>query len=131
MAQPMYRDYSKWIFAMEPRMAWVHLTRSQFRLFASAVMGLLIFSGLLLVSRMAVIKNGYTVLELRQERDRLLSEQKRSERQLRELQSLATAEQMARAQMGMVDINPNQVVYLADQAKPGIAGKAWKALFGE
>ena len=61
---------------------------------------------------------------------RLLSEQKRNERQLRELQSLSTAEQVARQQMGMVDINPNQVIYLPESPKPGFPGKAWKALFG-
>jgi cell division protein FtsL len=130
MAQPMYRDYSKWMFAMEPRLAWVHLTRSQFRLFAAIVMGLLVYFGFILVSRMAVIKNGYAIVELRQERDRLLSEQKRNERQLRELQSLATTEQVARQQMGMVDVNPNQVIYLPESPKPGFSGKAWKALFG-
>jgi len=131
MAQPLYRDYSKWMFAMEPRLAWVRLTRSQFRVLAGVVMGLFVFFALLLVSRMAVIKNGYTIVELRQERDRLISEQKQEERALRELQSLATAEAVARQQMGMVDINPNQVIHLSADAKAGPVSRAWKAVFGD
>ena len=131
MAQPMYRDYSKWIFAMEPRLAWVHLTRAQFRTLAAVVLGLFAYFAFILVSRMAVIKNGYQIVELRQERDRLMSEKKQNERLLRELQSLATAEQVARRQYGMVDINPNQVIYLADPSKAGFTRKAWKAVFGD
>jgi len=131
MARPMYRDYSKWMFAMEPRLAWVHLTRSQFRTLAAAVMGLFLYFAFILVSRMAVIKNGYTIVELRQERDRLMSAKKQNERVLRELQSLPTAEQVARSQYGMVDINPNQVVYLSDPARPGLSSRAWKAVFGD
>src|SRR5687768_4791796 len=96
MAQPLYRDYSKWIFAIEPRLSWVHLTRGQFRTLAAVVMGLFLFSAFLLVSRMAVIKNGYAIVELRLERDRLLARKKQNERRLRELQSLATAELVAR-----------------------------------
>jgi len=131
MAQPLYRDYSRWIFAMEPRLAWVHLTRSQFRTLAALVMGVFVFAAFVLVSRMAVIKNGYAIVELRQERDKLLSQKKQNERRLREMQSLATAELVARRDYGMVDINPNQVIYLADPAKAGFSHKAWKAVFGD
>lgn len=131
MAQPLYRDYSKWMFAMEPRLAWVHLTRGQFRSLAAVVLGLFVFSAFLLVSRMAVMKNGYVIVELRVERDRLMGQKKLNERRLRELQSLATAESVARNQFGMVDIDPNQVIFLEDPSRAGFAHKAWKAVFGD
>lgn len=131
MAQPMYRDYSKWIFAMEPRLQWVHLTRSQFRTLAAVVMSLFVYFAFILVSRMAVIKNGYAIVELRQERDRLLSAKKQNERILSEMQSLAAAERVARQGYGMTDINPNQVIYLEDPTKPGMAKRAWRKVFGD
>ena len=131
MSQPLYRDYSKWMFAMEPRLGWVHLTRGQFRRLAAIVTGLFLFAAFVLVSRMAVIKNGYTIVELRQERDRLLSEKKQNERRLREMQSLAPAELVARRDYGMVDRNPNQVIYLSAPSRGGFARKAWKAVFGD
>jgi hypothetical protein len=131
MAQPLYRDYSQWILAMEPRLSWARLTRAQFRQLAAAVLGLFLFSAFLLVSRMSVIKNGYAIVELRQQRDRLMSEKKQGERRLRELMSLAHAEAVARGEMGMVDINPNQVIYLADPSGRGLTRRAWKAMFGD
>lgn len=131
MAQPLYRDYSKWIFAIEPRLAWVHMTRAQFRTLAAVVLAVFAFAAFLLVSRMAVIKNGYAIVELRLERDRLLSRKKQNERRLREMQSLASAELVARRDYGMVDIDPNQVIFLEDPSKAGFARKAWKAMFGD
>jgi hypothetical protein len=127
----MYRDYSSWILAMEPRLSWARLTRAQFRRLAAGVFFLFLFSAALLVARMAVIKNGYQIVGLRQERDRLLAEQKQNERRLRELQSLSHAEGVARQEMGMVDINPNQVIYLDDPSKSGFSHRAWKAVFGD
>ena len=130
MSSPLYRDYSQWILAMEPRMGFSRISRSQFRKLAGLVLGLFVFGAGLLVSRMAVIKVGYQIVELRQERDRLMAERKQNERRLRELESLAHAELYARKEMGMVDINPNQVITLEDPASSGV-GRAWRAVFGD
>jgi hypothetical protein len=131
MAQPLYRDYSSWILAMEPRLAWVKLTRTQFRAFAAGVLGLFVFTALLLVGRMAVIKDGYEIVQLRQQRDSLVAQQKQDERRLRELQSLEHTETVARQEMGMVDVNPNQVIYLKDPSKFDMTVRAWHAIFGD
>ena len=131
MAQPMYRDYSSWILAMEPRLAWSRLTRVQFRKLALWLLTGFVLAAALLVSRMAVIKNGYQIVELRQERDRLLAAKKQGERRLRELESLDQAERVARRDLGMVDMNPNQVIHLpADPSASGPKG-AWGSLFGD
>ena len=132
MAQPqLYRDYSQWILAMEPKLAWVHLSRTQFRQLVGVVLFFFVFFAVLLVSRMAVIKCGYQIVELRLERDRLLAAKKQNEHKLRDLMSLEHAEAVARQEMGMVDINPNQVIYISDPAKPGMTKRAWNAVFGD
>lgn len=130
MNRLLYRDHSQWLMAMEPRLSWLKLTRAQFRKMAAAVGLLFGFFAFILLTRMAVIKNGYAIVELRQDRDRCLAERRKEERRLRELQSLAHAEQVARRDLGMVDVSPNQVVYLSDPAAP-LPARAWRAVFGE
>ncbi len=129
MAQPMYRDYSQWILAMEPRLGWLHLTRTQFRRLAGALGVLFLAAGLLLMSRMAVIKNGYQIVAARQERDRLLALKKQNLRRLKELESLAHSEKVARRDLGMVDVSPNQVITLDDPAAS--TAERIKAFFGD
>jgi hypothetical protein len=131
VSNTLYRDYSQWILAMEPKLGWSRLTRPQFRFMASRVLGLFVLLAFVLVVRMQVIKNGYGTVELRLERDRLLSLKKQNEKKLMELQSLATVEELARKDMGMVEINPNQVIYLDDPSKAQLGRKAWKAIFGD
>jgi cell division protein FtsB len=130
MPQPLYRDYSQWILAMEPKLAWVHLSREQFRRLAGLLALLFVVVGLLLVSRMAVIKNGYEIVELRQERDRLLALTRQEQRHVSELKSLEYAETVARRDLGMVDVSPNQVIYLQPQDSPSGFRRLWDSLQG-
>lgn len=129
MAQPMYRDYSQWILAMEPKLGYLHLTRAQFRKLASALGILFVAAALLLVSRIAVIKNGYQIVSLRAERDRNMALKKQNQKRLMELESLATAERVARRDLRMVDISPNQVITLDDPAAS--TASRIKAFFGD
>lgn len=129
MSQPLYRDYSNWLTAMEPKLQWVHLTRPQFRRLAALVGACFTFAALLLVSRIAVIKNGYAIVELRQERDQLQSQKRQLQRHMKLLQSLSYAEEVARRDLGMGDISPNSVIHLDDPAL-GAPRRAWAKLFG-
>ena|SRR6185369_13782961 len=131
MAQMMYRDYSQWVQALEPKLAWTHLTRSQFRSLATLLMLLFGAAAVILLGRMAVIKNGYQIVELRQQRDTLLAARKQNERKLRELESLDHAELVARRDLKMVDVNPNQVIHLGNNPSPSVPTRAWRALFGD
>jgi cell division protein FtsB len=127
----MYRDYSQWVQALEPRLAWTRLTRGQFRNLAALLLLLFAGAALVLLGRMAVIKNGYQIVELRQERDALLAQRKQNERRLRELESLDHAELVARRDLKMVDVNPNQVIHLGNNPSPSVPTRAWRALFGD
>ncbi len=120
MKQIFYRDYSRWILAMEdsPRLAWLRFSRGSFRAWAALVGAVFVVALALLASRMQVIKNGYAIVELRQERDRLQGERRSLQKGLAELASLEHAEKVARQSYGMVDINPSQVIYLRDPAAP-------------
>ena len=122
----IFRDAGPVILRWEANARWSRLEPGQFRKLAALLLSLFVLAALLLVSRMEVIKNGYQIVELRQERDRLLNEQKHLERRLQEVQSLDYAEDVARHQLGMVDVNPNQVIYLgSDPSRSMPLGWAW------
>jgi cell division protein FtsB len=126
----LFRDAGPVILRWEANARWSRLDARQFRGLAAIVS--LVALGLLLLtwSRVRVLANGYQIAELRTERDQLLNEHRHLERRLQEMQSLDYAEAVARRQLGMVDVNPNQVVTLKKQ---GQAGRLWAgvtALFG-
>ncbi|MES2202541.1 MAG: hypothetical protein V4498_09835 [candidate division FCPU426 bacterium] len=129
MADSFYRDPMKWFLVMESK--GQRLTREQFRKRATMVGVLFVFAALLLVSRTAVLKNGYEIVELRQERDRLLAIKNKDERRLVEMQSYGWADKVARTQLGMVDVDPGQVVNLEDGASGPLVKRTWSALFGD
>jgi cell division protein FtsL len=126
----LFRDAGPVILRWEANARWSRLDAGQFRRLA-ALVGVLALGLLLLTwSRVRVLANGYQIAELRTERDQLLNEHRHLERRLQEIQSLDYAEAVARRQLGMVDVNPNQVVTLKKQ---GQAGRLWEgvtALFG-
>jgi hypothetical protein len=126
----MYRNYSAWMLAMEPKLAWVNLSRAQFRFFVSGICAVSFLTALILVGRVEVIKDGYEIVALRQQRDKLMSEKLQNERVLRDLQSLDHVEAVARQDMHMVDVNPNEVIYLKDSTKPNALERFWHSLFG-
>jgi hypothetical protein len=107
----LFRDAGPVILQMDRRAAW-RLDAGQFRglvlALAAVALGLL----LLTWGRVRVLANGYQIMELRQERDSLASQHSQLESRLAQMQSLAWAEQAAREQLHMVDINPNQVITL-------------------
>jgi uncharacterized protein HemX len=107
----LFRDAGPVILQMDRRAAW-RLDAGQFRalvlLFLALALGLL----LLTWGRVRVLANGYQIMELRQERDSLESQHRALENRMAQMQSLAWAEQAAREQLHMVDINPNQVITL-------------------
>jgi cell division protein FtsB len=101
---------------MEQRSArWSRLDARQFRGLVLALLTLAVAALFITWGRVRVLANGYQIAELRLERDRLMAEHRRLERRLDEMQSLAYAEQAARQRLGMVDINPNQVITLHKQ----------------
>jgi len=125
-----FRDAAPHILRLEQRAGWGGLTAEQFRrlalLVAVAALGLL----LLTWSRVRVLANGYQIMELRAERDGLLAEHRRLERRLDEMQSLAYAETAARTRMGMVKINPNQVITLRKKGAAEALAEDVAAFFG-
>jgi cell division protein FtsB len=126
----LFRDAGPVILRWEANARWSRLDARQFRGLAAIVSGVALGLLLLTWSRVRVLANGYQIAELRTERDQLLNEHRHLERRLQEVQSLDYAEVVARRQLGMVDVNPNQVVTLKKQ---GQAGRLWAgvtALFG-
>lgn len=100
------------ILRLEHSSPFRRLDADQFRKAVGAVsLGALI---LLFVTwgRVRVLANSYQIMELKAERDGLLAERRRMERNLEDVQSLSYAETVARQRLGMVDINPNQVIAL-------------------
>ncbi len=118
----IFRDAGPVILRWEANARWSRMDAGQFRRVA-ALLGVLAVALLLLTwSRVRVLANGYQIAELRAQRDELLNEHRHLERRLEEMQSLDYAESVARHQLCMVDVNPNQVVTLRKQ---GRAGKLW------
>ena len=118
----IFRDVGPIILRWEANARWSRLEAGQFRRIAVGVVVLALSLLLLTWSRVRVLANGYQIAELREERDQLLNEHRHLERRLQEMQSLDYAETVARRQLGMVDVNPNQVVTLNKQ---GRAGRLW------
>lgn len=118
----LFRDAGPVILRWEANARWSRMDAVQFRKVAALVSVLAVALLLLTWSRVRVLANGYQIAELRAERDELLNEHRHLERRLQEMQSLDYAEAVARHQLGMVDVNPNQVITLRKQ---GRAGKLW------
>ena len=118
----LFRDAGPVILRWEANARWSRMDAGQFRKVAALVSVLAVALLMLTWSRVRVLANGYQIAELRAERDELLNEHRHLERRLQEMQSLDYAEAVARHQLGMVDVNPNQVVTLRKQ---GRAGKLW------
>jgi cell division protein FtsL len=121
----LFRDAGPVILRWEANARWSRLDAGQFRRLAALVSVLALGLLLLTWSRVRVLANGYQIAELRTERDQLLNEHRHLERRLQEIQSLDYAEAVARRQLGMVDVNPNQVVTLKKQGK---AGRLWEGV---
>jgi len=122
-----FRDAGPVILRLERQAAWSRMDPAQFRRLAAliAVAGLALT--LIIWGRVHVLSNGYEIMELQGQRDRLLADHARLERRIEDMQSLAYAEQTARQRLGMVDINPNQVITLhrksaAQHLEDSIAG---------
>jgi cell division protein FtsB len=121
----IFRDAGPVILRWEANARWSRLDAGQFRRMA-ALVGLVAFGLLFLTwSRVRVLANGYQIAELRTQRDQLLNEHLHLERRLQEIQSLDYAEAVARHQLGMVDVNPNQVITLRKQ---GTASRLWEGV---
>lgn len=114
-----FRDAGPVILRLEQRSAsWSRLEPAQFRRLLALLLALGLGLALLTWSRVRVLADGYQLAELRQERDALLAQQRRLQRRLDSMRSLQYAEQAARNRLGMVDINPNQVITLRRQDPP-------------
>jgi cell division protein FtsB len=124
-----FRDAGPVILRLEKQAAWSRLDPGQFRRLALLVSALAV--GLLIVTwgRVHVLTNGYEIMELQAQRDRLQAEHLRLERRIDDLQSLSHAENVARAQLGMVDINPNQVITLHQKSAARHLADRVEALF--
>lgn len=131
MDKGFFRDAGPVILRLEQRSArWGRLDAGQFRRLAAAVGLLALALTLLTWGRVRVLANGYQIAELKQERDSLLATHRRLERRLEELQSLHHVEQAARQRLGMVDINPNQVITLRKQTAAEGLMDGIAAIFG-
>ncbi len=121
----LFRDAGPVILRWEANARWSRMDPGQFRRIATLVGVIATVLLLLTWSRVRVLANGYQIAELRAQRDQVLNEHRHLERRLQEMQSLDYAEAVARHQLGMVDVNPNQVVTLQKQ---GAAGRLWKGV---
>lgn len=125
----LYRNYTSWLLATEPRFRAIRLERAQFRKLVIGLFGTGLFLSLLLWQRMQVVKLGYDVSQLRTTRDELAYTQARLTNHFRELSSLPYAEQVARERLGMVNTDPRKVIYLKDPAASGYSpGALWRRL---
>lgn len=124
-----FRDAGPVILRLERQAAWSRLDASQFRRLALAVA--VLASGLAVVTwgRVHVLTNGYEIMDLQAQRDRLLADHQRLQRRIDDMQSLAYAETAARGRLGMVDINPNQVITLHRKTKAEHLAESVEAIF--
>jgi cell division protein FtsB len=126
-----FRDAGPHILRLEQRSArWARLDAVQFRGLVVALLALAFCALVITWGRVRVLANGYQIAELKLERDRLMAEHRRLERRLDEMQSLEYAEQAARQRLGMVDINPNQVITLHKQTATESLMEGVSGLFG-
>jgi cell division protein FtsL len=113
-----FRDAGPVILRLEQRSArWARLDAGQFRKWALLVGVLALALTLLTWGRVRVLANGYQIAELKRERDSLMAEHRRLQGRLEQMHSLQHVEETARQRLGMVDINPNQVITLRKQTR--------------
>jgi cell division protein FtsB len=108
----IFRDAGPVILRLEGRGVFRRLDALQFRRAAVSVFVVMAVLGMVTWGRVRVLANAYQIMELKADRDALLAEQRRLERRLNDMQSLNYVEAIARQRLGMVDINPNQVIAL-------------------
>ena len=123
-----FRDAGPVLLRLEQRSAW-RLDAGQFRRLALALGALALALALVTWGRTSVDALGYQIMGLREERDQLAAEHRRLQGRLAELQSLAYAESAARTRLGMVEINPNQVINLKRRSAAGALMDDMAALF--
>ena len=125
-----FRDAGPVILRLERQASWSRLNASQFRGLALAVAALALGLAAITWGRVHVLTNGYEIMDLRGQRDELLAEHMRLQRQIGDMQSLDYVEDAARRRLGMVDINPNQVIPLHSESEVGHLADSLEALFG-
>jgi cell division protein FtsB len=126
-----FRDVGPIILRLEQRTAaWNRLSAAEFRVWALRLGVAALLVVLLVWGRVRVLANGYQIAELKERRDALLLERRRLERRLAEMQSLRYAEVQARQRLGMVDINPNQVINLKQPSAGGRLLEGVASFFG-
>lgn len=125
-----FRDAGPVILRLERQASWSRLNAGQFRGLALAVAVLALGLAAITWGRVHVLTNGYEIMDLRGQRDELLAEHMRLQRQIGDMQSLDYVEQAARQRLGMVDINPNQVITLHSESEVGHLADSLEALFG-
>ncbi|HTB23227.1 MAG TPA: hypothetical protein VK914_11040 [bacterium] len=125
-----FRDAGPVILRLERQASWTRINAAQFRGLA-LVVALLAF-GLAAITwgRVHVLTNGYEIMALRGQRDELLAEHVRLQRRIVDMQSLDYVETAARQRLGMVDINPNQVITLHSESAAQRVEDSVEALFG-
>jgi len=123
-----FRDAGPVLLRLEQRSAW-RLDAGQFRKLELAFGVVAVALLMVTWGRVRVLANGYQIMELRQERDGLAAEHRRLQGRLDEMQSLNYAEQAARTRLGMVEINPNQVINLRRRSAAGALMDDVAALF--
>ena len=130
MSQRLYRNYHSWLLVAEPHVSMAGLSRRQVRRLAGFIAIGMLFAAALLWQRMQVVKMGYEVVRKAGERDSLLMENAALRRDLRSLYTLDHAEDVARRQLGMVNLDPSRVIYLPDPAetRPGLWQRASRAV---
>jgi cell division protein FtsB len=124
-----FRDAGPVLLRMEQRSPW-QVDAQQFRGLALALGAVAVCLLLVTWGRTCVLTNGYEIMGLRQDRDQLAAEHRRLQGRLEEMQSLAYAETEARQRLGMVGINPNQVINLKRRSAAGALMDDVAALFG-
>jgi cell division protein FtsB len=125
-----FRDAGPVILRLERQASWSRLNASQFRGLALAVAALGLGLAAITWGRVHVLTNGYEIMDLRGQRDELLAEHLRLQREIGDMQSLDYVEVAARQRLGMVDINPNQVITLHSESAAGRLAESVEALFG-
>jgi cell division protein FtsB len=125
-----FRDAGPVILRLERQASWSRLNATQFRGLALAVAALALGLAAITWGRVHVLTNGYEIMDLRGQRDELLAEHMRLQREIGDMQNLDYVETTARRRLGMVDINPNQVITLHSESEVRHLAESVEALFG-
>jgi cell division protein FtsB len=125
-----FRDAGPVILRLERQAPWSRINATQFRGLAVAVAALALGLAAITWGRVHVLTNGYEIMDLRGQRDELLAEHMRLQREIGDMQSLDYVEKAARGRLGMVDINPNQVITLHSESEVRHLAESVEALFG-